>query len=531
MKKLLTIALLFLSLASYSQRAGRIFTGSTAPVGRYQNYQLGIDIFCDTVAKKYYVSKVADSWQLAPGYGSGTGGGGLNSFSIGTVTTGAAGSAAAATLTGTLTDPILNLTLPRGAKGTTGAQGPAGTPGSNSGWTDNLFTSPDKYGAAHANTTFAGAGYNQTQVDSGWGAAGALTKDTIDWAAWQMAMIEACSYGKCIQPYGDYYVNKSIQMSKYFRSLTIQGNKANIITVNTSPFTVIGRPSPTDNTDALNLMVSSVLTVTDLIIRPQTENDNQVGFEPGPNENSRFTGIWVTSMRTGVHLRFSLNTIVDLGQAFYCDSGFVADMGNWPGASASNSQSNATTFDHCRVYCRTLSTLGFGIFGASGCEVKNCIVEGFNCVNGIKYDALGSVNVYNFWVSNLHFECVNAATGNNAAIKVRGLGGEFKLNGAYGQYPAVLLDIESTISSYNVVVEQVYSWVPASGRRYWRSRGTNQSWLFIWNDQLAIDGDDIKNTFATDAGTGGTVGVALNRRALGSEGTGFGYEAIMKCKP
>ena len=50
-------------------------------------------------------------------------------FSIGTVTTGEAGSSAAATITGTAEDPVLNLTIPKGDKGDTGAQGPTGPTG------------------------------------------------------------------------------------------------------------------------------------------------------------------------------------------------------------------------------------------------------------------------------------------------------------------------------------------------------------------------------------------------------------------
>ena len=42
------------------------------------------------------------------------------SFSIGTVTTGAAGSSASASITGTDAAPVLNLTIPRGNTGNTG---------------------------------------------------------------------------------------------------------------------------------------------------------------------------------------------------------------------------------------------------------------------------------------------------------------------------------------------------------------------------------------------------------------------------
>ena len=50
-------------------------------------------------------------------------------LTIGTVTTGSAGSNAAATITGTIENPILNLTIPKGDTGATGANGTNGTNG------------------------------------------------------------------------------------------------------------------------------------------------------------------------------------------------------------------------------------------------------------------------------------------------------------------------------------------------------------------------------------------------------------------
>jgi len=50
-------------------------------------------------------------------------------ISIGTVTTGAAGSDASATMTGTAENPVLNLTIPRGDKGKDGEPGKDGDPG------------------------------------------------------------------------------------------------------------------------------------------------------------------------------------------------------------------------------------------------------------------------------------------------------------------------------------------------------------------------------------------------------------------
>lgn len=58
-----------------------------------------------------------------------TGEAGLGSISIGTTSTGAAGTNATVTNTGTAQDAILNFTIPRGATGVTGPTGPTGATG------------------------------------------------------------------------------------------------------------------------------------------------------------------------------------------------------------------------------------------------------------------------------------------------------------------------------------------------------------------------------------------------------------------
>ena len=54
-------------------------------------------------------------------------------LSIGTVTTGAAGTNASASVTGTTPNFVLNLTIPRGNTGATGATGPQGPSGTYTG--------------------------------------------------------------------------------------------------------------------------------------------------------------------------------------------------------------------------------------------------------------------------------------------------------------------------------------------------------------------------------------------------------------
>lgn len=86
-----------------------------------------------------YYAKVAGTWGSAISLTGPTGATGAtgatgstgpaNSLSIGTVTTGAAGSSASVTVTGTAPNQVVNFTIPRGATGVTGATGATGSTG------------------------------------------------------------------------------------------------------------------------------------------------------------------------------------------------------------------------------------------------------------------------------------------------------------------------------------------------------------------------------------------------------------------
>ena len=72
-------------------------------------------------------------------------------LSIGTVTTGAAGTNASASITGTSPNFKLNLTIPRGNTGATGATGPQGPSGTYTGPlkpTSSYWTNPIQQGGA-----------------------------------------------------------------------------------------------------------------------------------------------------------------------------------------------------------------------------------------------------------------------------------------------------------------------------------------------------------------------------------------------
>ncbi|HEY0977327.1 MAG TPA: hypothetical protein VGE21_07630 [Flavobacteriales bacterium] len=56
--------------------------------------------------------------------------------------------------------------------------------------------------------------------------------------------------------------------------------------------------------------------------------------------------------------------------------GIVVRQGDWPGASAVNSQSNSTVLEQCRVFCSKTTTNAFTVLNSGGVRMSDCIAEG-----------------------------------------------------------------------------------------------------------------------------------------------------------
>ena len=56
--------------------------------------------------------------------------------------------------------------------------------------------------------------------------------------------------------------------------------------------------------------------------------------------------------------------------------GFLVRCGDWPGAGTSNSQSNHTVLEQCRVYCSATTTEAFTVLNSGGVRLVDCISEG-----------------------------------------------------------------------------------------------------------------------------------------------------------
>lgn len=331
---------------------------------------------------------------------------------------------------------------------------------------------PEEFGAVRQNVTFAQLGISQSTINSKFPGIGATTSDYVDWAAWQMAVKAACTNGGSVKAKGGtYYIGpKSIKIEKYSKYFQIDGSYAKLVGTGTDP--IFGRTSPNDNSDA-NVMVDLRCTFRNLVLKG---SNSQIGIDIGPSYGAYYQNILGETLKECIHLRFALRTTVDNCFATNCISGWIADRGNWPGSSNSNSQSNHTTFRSCRYFGS--GDVAFGVYAASGCVIEDCIIEGLSCRAGIDFNGQGSTVVKDFTVRNTHFECSNGAT--EAFIKVRMLGGLVTIDKVFGQYATILADIGATGGYVTAKISQVSYWLPKNNK-FFNNAGA-VGWILEYNE-------------------------------------------------
>jgi hypothetical protein len=328
--------------------------------------------------------------------------------------------------------------------------------------------SPEQFGAVRQNVTFAQLGISQSTINTNYPGTGATVADNVDWAAWQMAVKSATLNGGSVKARGGiYYIgSKSITLEKYSKFFEIDGSYAKLISTGTAP--IFSRPSPTDNGDA-NTMVDLRCTFKNLVLKGTS---SQIGIDIGPSYGAYYQNIMGETLFEAIHLRFALRTTVDNCFATNCVNGWVADKGNWAGATNFNSQSNHTTFRSCRYFGN--GDVAIKIIAASGCVVEDCIVEGFQVRVGVEMDGQSSTVVKDFTIRNTHFECTNGAT--EACIKVRMHSGIVTIEKVYGQYAAILADIGATVGYVTADISFISYWVPKNGKSF--NNAGNVGWIF-----------------------------------------------------
>lgn len=355
------------------------------------------------------------------------------------------------------------------------------------------YLSPDAYGAVHNNTTFAQAGKNQSYINANYPNTGATVNDYIDWAAWQMAVNQAEATGQPVWAFGKYWVNKSISVSKTNYNLTIYGNYCTITAIG-GGYAVLKRVQPTDNSEALNILVNARFNINSVIIVGEWTN---TGMDLGASYGAYYNNCRYDGLGVGLWLKFALNTMVVNCYATNCNKGFIADCGDWSGASylSANAQSNHTKFIGCRAYCSTSSTFAFGVYGCSGVLVESCIIEGKKVVNGIDFDGKNCSAVKDFTVASTHFECEQGAE--NAFVKFRIREGILTIDKSFGQYPAVLLDAGSQAGDVFCFVGYTGYWVAKNGKIFNNAGSVN--YILRYNDSPLKQKSGINGYFSGTA--------------------------------
>lgn len=127
-------------------------------------------------------------------------------------------------------------------------------------------------------------------------------------------------------------------------------------------------------------------------------------------QNCRMTG----QSEVGIDLRFCLMTRVqNVLVTNPVRKGIQVRCGDWPGATTSNSQSNHTVLDQCRVFCSVTTTEAFTVLNSGGVNIVDCISEGQPADHDLFLSARtdgdeerGANNsvVKSFMLSNFHVE-------------------------------------------------------------------------------------------------------------------------------
>lgn len=221
------------------------------------------------------------------------------------------------------------------------------------------------------------------------------------------------------------------------------------------------RTMPTNNSDANEYIVARFI-IEGIEFKG---SQNQIALDLGASYMSAYRDLKFDGFLEAIHLRFALRTLIENCEAVNCVNGFIADMGNWTGADNANSQSNHTTFTDCRAYMPSNGQVAYGIYAASGCVVRDCIIEGFVVSKGIDFNGRNSNVVKDFTIENVHFECVNGST--VAFINIESFaGGTVTINKAFGQHASMFLKANSTSGLGFVDISNVPWWVAKGGKYF-----------------------------------------------------------------
>jgi hypothetical protein len=345
------------------------------------------------------------------------------------------------------------------------------------------------FGVTRTTSTLGALSVNQSTADARYGVGFVdVTSDTYDTAALNYMFYAADQLGVTkVSTQGTYRISKEITIPKAINRLVWDGGGATLSSMNNDAFNIVETEFPTNDADA-QTVVDNTYTITDLTL----EGDglgNQSGFKMGPSYNSKFENLHLKDLDIGAHHVFNLAGEHTNTRITDCDVGIKLTSGNdavdvvthWTGAVTTTSQCNAFSFKKIRAYHGTTGDTAIQIRESNSVSVQDSIVEGAKWEKGVSlYSTNGTV--VSISLRNVHYECTSGtlAAGNNEALfYCRMLGGIATLDQIYGQYGAVMIDVDqSSGGAYTTIrLSNVPWWVIQGGTNAFYNGG-NAQWVF-----------------------------------------------------
>jgi hypothetical protein len=282
-----------------------------------------------------------------------------------------------------------------------------------------------------------------TKNNSSGGASPSLNVGTIRWVSNETELREA------VNGYGNgsvtaIYFTDSIGLKNtlqlplsapsYCRKWCMYLNGNGLYDISTNGLAkLISRPVP-DQATALNTMITVAFIMRDGFL--QGKSGTGTLLELTATYGSIIEGIDVVNANNGIDLKFCLMAKVSnsLSNGIKNES-YIANIGNWSGASNSNSQSNHSRFEQCRVFGVAGAKSGFSAYAASGIVREQCIVEGGNTQYGVFVDGLNSTVVKDGLDHLTHIENSPSVAGFYIALRE----GYHIIDGIFAQYPCTLV--------------------------------------------------------------------------------------------
>ncbi|MDF7776540.1 hypothetical protein P1X14_14890 [Sphingomonas sp. AOB5] len=243
-----------------------------------------------------------------------------------------------------------------------------------------------------------------------------------------------------------YYITKGLLLPtvQVFTAIEIDGGGAMLRT--DKPITIFSR-LPKDQDDAMKVIGNSHFAISDIVFRG-TGQPGQIGLHIGASYTNVVHNCLFTMLDYGSIGTFCLASAWRDNRYQGCrtraavlQTGAGSDNGLvWPGASESESASNVSVFENCRVFGSPGQRSSFGIFGSDAVRINGCISEGQGTGCDVEFDFQGSPVCKHLHIDMFHCEAPNQQL--NFRIRATG---KVTIERIVRSYPAALLDMKRSV--------------------------------------------------------------------------------------